>query len=489
MPIKRGIKAQQTIEELSKQVAALRVALEEQSELLPLTYSNIYHEPFFQQSLSSLGGLLASQFLSAGIGKSMAPDLWSMSIDRLVIVLQGYNEMAIAAPFALCLDVNEISKTVVESPVLVIAALNVSPSLELHTAKQLDFVFHRVLADQAMVQGKQNLDILSGLVTYLLWFHHRYDPETQQFFQYLQLAKAMVEDLQLGKCLESGNDPICGVPRISVARILAGLYFIDQGTSKLDDTRQRQPMSVDNVQVAIIAIHNSNERRADVDAKHITKLLCSDLVSEGSLLFGTDWQVQQGSCLCRGTIECFSVAWISLQYVKSMPALARQSRDYMYAAEQLKGVVDHVRQQATTYLQTMTIVEWAYLLTVLVKIPHLEGCASGLLSGCTNQMVAALRSYLLAGQQMNPELLRQSKHLWWLEGILNDAESIVAAPRSPLTSYELLISSPYELLEQLTERLTGFRKGIKIEEKPHLIEKSIDDEKFDQILTEWVQFD
>lgn len=76
------------------------------------------------------------------------------------------------------------------------------------------------------------------------------------------------------------------------------------------------------------------------------------------------------------------------------------------------------------------------------------------------ELVQSMRSYLKEGEQANPNLLQQSKHLWWLELLGKDIEHGVEGKHQALGLDELLETSPYELLEQLTQRWTGYRKSL-----------------------------
>lgn len=491
MPVKRGVKAQQTIEDLSRQVAALQLALCEQSKLLPGSQSI---DVDLQQNVPTFGSILVGSLTSAGVVRDQCTELWMMHPEQINKLLDLYNKMAAAVPFSILIDAINPVAVLQNSTVLSLAALLVAPGLEPTIASQLDMAFHRVLSDQVMVQGKQTFDIFGGLVTYLLWFHHRYDPVTQQYFQYLQLAKAMSEDLEISKCLESNTEHISGFSRTTLARMLAGLYFIDQGTLRLDTARSRAPLSVSVAHTAAEILHGSTERPSDVYARSIL-----DALGSGSALpyLDVDKQseqmggIQPSGCQCYDLVQCFSGVWRSLRTLDSPhcpDSLSMQS--LIAAAAELNNFANLVLRKSPTYLQTMTIVEWAYLLAVLCKMPHLEGCAPDTLGGTTGMMVDSMTGYLLKGQAENSKFLEQAKHLWWLQGILADAKMRTAAPHNPQVSRKLLMTSTYELLEQLTERLTGFRKRVKIEDRSWVEHNDpAEDHEYDQILSQWIHTD
>jgi hypothetical protein len=60
-----------------------------------------------------------------------------------------------------------------------------------------DFTFRTVLAKQVIVEGKKSLGLLQGLLIYLAWHYQYLRHQTQQIYQYLQLAIGMVVDLGL----------------------------------------------------------------------------------------------------------------------------------------------------------------------------------------------------------------------------------------------------------------------------------------------------
>lgn len=491
VPFKRGVKAQQTIEDLSRQVAALQLALYEQSKLL---LSPQRADADAEQDIHTFGSILIVSLTSAGVVRDQCTELWMMRVEEVKEILHQYNNMAAAFPFSVIIDTVNPVVTLQDSTVLSLAALLVAPNSEPTIASQLDVAFHRVLSDQAMVQGKQNFDIFGGLVTYLLWFHHRYDPVTQQYFQYLQLAKAMSEDLEIGKCLESNASHISGISRITLARMQAGLYFIDQGTLRLDTVRVRAPLSVSVAYTAAEVLHSSTDRPSDVYAKSILDALCGSFAStylDFDKQFDPVGYTHPSGCQCYDIVQCFSDVWRSLQILTATDLADSLSKQHCVATgAKLNGFIDLVSQQPPSYLQTMTIVEWAYLLAVLSKMPHLEGCVPDVLVGRTKTMVDSMTEYLLKGQAQNPRILTQAKHLWWLQGILADATSRMAAPHDLQVSRRLLATSTYELLEQLTERLTGFRKRVKVEDEPQAEhDDPAGDHEYDQILSQWVHTD
>lgn len=471
----------------------MQLALQEQAKLLDSCQNS--HESLIPIAHHgpTLGNIISAELISAGVIESQMIDVWQMSLVSVIEALHQYNNMAIAIPFSILIETLEVRKVLRRSPVLVLSAILVSPNLDPSIAKRLDHTFHRVLMDQAMVQGKQNFDILGGLITYLLWFHHRYDPETQQFFQYLQLAKAMVEDLQVKKFLDSGASTLSDVPRISVARMLVGLSYVDQGTMMLDTIRHRTPISINHAQMASRMIASFPERPIDVYANAILGMVCNISINpDSSALVESNVLDRSGSSLCYDIVRSFSEIWHALRRLKSSTPPISQTQLYVDAAAKMKILTNIVCQQPHSYLQTMTIIEWAYLLTVLVKMPYLERCIPHILSGHTNETVARLRSKLMEGFNSNTRFLQHAKHLWWLEGVLSDAVSILAQSQDTSTAQQFLNASTYELLEQLTERLTGFRKGVNLEQDSAPLQRqanTLNDENFDYAFAQWIHLD
>lgn len=58
-----------------------------------------------------------------------------------------------------------------------------------------DLLFRNVLATKIIVYGERSLELLQGLLVYLAWHHHYMNRETQQLYQYVQLAIGMAIDL------------------------------------------------------------------------------------------------------------------------------------------------------------------------------------------------------------------------------------------------------------------------------------------------------
>ena len=80
-----------------------------------------------------------------------------------------------------------------------LAMLVASSSANKQLQAACDLAFRNILARKVIVEGKRNLELLQGLLIYLAWHHHYMRHETQQIYQYLQLAIGMVVDLGLNK--------------------------------------------------------------------------------------------------------------------------------------------------------------------------------------------------------------------------------------------------------------------------------------------------
>lgn len=449
------------IEELTRKVALLQSRLDEQSSLLQHVTNDPDIEPIDNASheLNEFGVLVADKLSQAGITPSQCPLLCNLDLPAVASCLQKYNTMADQTPFSVLADITDVERQTRESTVFVLAAMLIGPDTDPDIAKELDFVFHRLLTDQAFVRGRQNLDLLRGLVTYLLWFHHRFDPAQQQFYQYLQLSKAMVDELELSKTLES---MVAYRPELDAARLLSAVSYIDRGVGFLDFSRDRQRMPSRAFPGPTNMIGYGGDRAVDCLAPRIMNLL----PQSGS--FGTNTSTRLNTELlndtnnnCINTLEYFSKAWRSLRSLVESPYRGASKQNILRTCyDCFHALVTVILDKSVVYLQIMTIVEWAYLLSSLVTLPHLEAAVGSDRQGNTIELVRSMRLYLQKGQQTNPRLLQQSKHLWWLELVAKDIEKGTRGEHQVLNVEELLETSPYELLEQLTQRWTGYRKSL-----------------------------
>lgn len=494
-PTKRGTESKQTIEDLSRQVFLLQNIIREQSQgLLPSApnprvntiLSTVLRHP-------TLGDVISAKLVSAGIQDMQCPRLWKLDMPTIGTVLQNYNLMATKTPFCTMAALSDIPIQLEGNTVFTLAAMLVAPDTDHEITKQLDFVFHRVLTDQAMVRGKQNIDLLNGLVTYLMWFHHRYDPETQQYYQYLQLAKAMAEDLRLVKWLEGCTSEAERTAHIEVARIVAGLCFIDRGTVILDTVRIRSTISNYAADVATRLIHDSSTRSADECACDIMHVIYQSSSSSSNLATAQgcgSTLASDESCNYYGIVHRFWLAWSCLHGQRSVTHDGDEIRALcsLHFAN-LKTVIRFVQSKSIAYLHTMTIVEWAYFLASLITIPHLEIMGGDILKGCTAEIAQSINAWLMQEQQNDPQLFQNSKHLWWLLGIARDISSTVSTGNGIASLEDLIAASPYELLEQLTERLCGFRKGVNCTQsltpRSNPVDNSNEDDTWARVIAEW----
>lgn len=446
-----------------------------------------------KQQPPTLGNVLSAKLVCAGIQNAQYPQLWNLDIPSIENILRKYNNMATETPFCTTAALSDVVAHLEENTVFTLAAMLIAPDVDHEITKQLDFVFHRVLTDQAMVRGKQNLDLLNGLVTYLMWFHHRYDPETQQYFQYLQLAKAMVEDLRLVQCLRDYASEADRLTHVDVARILAGLCYVDRGTIILDTIRARPTMSIESARIATEIIKSSRDRPADEYACDVVRVIYQnfsssrDFTSSGSCESPFE---PNNSCNYYAIVRHFWRAWSCLHGQPMEAHNSVQSRVLcaLHFAN-LNTVVSFVRKRSMTYLQTMTIVEWAYLLASLITIPHLEIMSGDILIGRTAEIAENIKIWLVQGQANDAQLLQRSKHLWWLHGIIKDIDSTVRTRNGITSLEELVAASPYELLEQLTERLCGFRKSVThgqaLNPQSKSTENRGEDDTWARVIAEW----
>jgi hypothetical protein len=117
-----------------------------------------------------------------------------------------------------------------QKPFVILAMLVASSSANERLQAACDLTFRNVLARKVIVEGKRNLELLQGLLIYLAWHHHYLRHETQQIYQYLQLAIGMVVDLGLNKP-QSKQRPL---PSLSQSCLSLGGFSTEGATAEED---------------------------------------------------------------------------------------------------------------------------------------------------------------------------------------------------------------------------------------------------------------
>jgi hypothetical protein len=123
----------------------------------------------------------------------------TLSIGEVEQLLVTFRSMAVHFPIwvfpegASCID------CIKHKPFVMLAMLVASSSANERLQAACDIAFRNILARKVIVEGKRSLELLQGLLIYLAWHHHYMRHETQQIYQYLQLAIGMAVDLGLNK--------------------------------------------------------------------------------------------------------------------------------------------------------------------------------------------------------------------------------------------------------------------------------------------------
>ena len=94
-----------------------------------------------------------------------------------------------------------------QKPFVMLAIFVASSSADERLQAASDLTFRNILARKVIVEGKRSLELLQGVLIYLAWHHHYLRHETQQIYQYLQLAIGMVVDLGLNNFKSKRRPP------------------------------------------------------------------------------------------------------------------------------------------------------------------------------------------------------------------------------------------------------------------------------------------
>lgn len=123
----------------------------------------------------------------------------TLSIGEIEQLLVTFRSMAVHFPIWIFPEGASCIDCIQQKPFATLAMLVASSSANERLQTACDFTFRNMLARKVIVEGKRNLELLQGLLIYLAWHHHYLRHETQQIYQYLQLAIGMVVDLGLNK--------------------------------------------------------------------------------------------------------------------------------------------------------------------------------------------------------------------------------------------------------------------------------------------------
>jgi len=170
-----------------------------------------------------------------------------------------YDSMAVALPCALRPDIG-LETLLNGRPFFLLAVIVTATSSQPGLQTEAEEVFRHALAGKAIIEGQRSMEILQGLLTYLLWYQHCFNQQTQQYYQYLSLALGMMADLGLHKFevnIGQGTSQAC---HINQARTLLLCYYLSCGASVLAFDRPESMQCIGSVRKAATILSDVKER-------------------------------------------------------------------------------------------------------------------------------------------------------------------------------------------------------------------------------------
>ncbi|EXJ82735.1 hypothetical protein A1O3_06550 [Capronia epimyces CBS 606.96] len=306
-------------------------------------------------------------------------------------ILDHYKRLVGAVPFALLLPDLPPEDLKSKCPLLLLSVLLTASSSYLEIQKQADEIFRHVLADRSIIKGQRSLELFKGLVTYLTWYHHRFDPETQQFYQLLQMSTAMAADLSLSKKFAEDNGTLQSQSLDDLNNVRAFLlcYYLNCGGAVLGYDRLENMHCIRSLRNAAHLLARSLSQPLDTESTAIIELMYIAAQHRTSL---NGMENREPSQIPSWSSESALRSWRDKYLHAQSPCVVRSSYHYISTYSRLKRAdstppspadiaaclkicqaqLSNVLQEGPTYLTLFGIVEWAPILTYLFLLPRLE---------------------------------------------------------------------------------------------------------------------
>ncbi|EXJ53653.1 uncharacterized protein A1O5_13105 [Cladophialophora psammophila CBS 110553] len=355
--------------------------------------------------------------------------------------LDRYKDMVASVPFAIQLPLMTLDGLLSSFPILLLAAILTGSSSDPDFEKQAGEAFRHVLADRVIVRGQKSLQLLQSLLTYMTWYHHRFDPQTAQFYQLLQLANGMVADLGLPRRFaKEGTFGDRGDEDVNASRAFLLCYYLNCGGGVLGYDRPENMRCIENLRNAAKLLAEVSDRALDPEAPALVELLhivslhrgdgnenqSEHRVPPSRSLSG--WKAtyirQETSASLRSTYH-FVAAYSVL---KSSSSKAMSAQDARLSFQHFKAVLSNILDQKLCYLVQLGVIEWAHLITTLFLLARLESsevARSGTAGSfgqslLAHQYVARFRALVdcLTTQAEASTAFRAPHLLGWLDKIL-----------------------------------------------------------------------
>lgn len=365
-----------------------------------------------------------------------------------------FQDMSEAAPFALRLRNINISQLLSNSPMLLLSVIVTASSSDAKLQHQADRVFLQVFADRVIVQGQKTMEIFQSLLTYLNWYHLRFDPRKQQFYQFVQLANGMAADLSLPRVFSHLPEiPDITDQVVDQARAFLLCYYLNVGGSALGFDRSETMQCSSSLRRAAQILARVSESPLDRDIPAMLGLMeiaschqkdmtepkddnqcLRDLEKLRESLCGWTISVDMTSSAPTQSMLAPTYHFITAYtFLKSRSLRQSGSPALGIGLEACQAALSRILDKGPCHLVKLSIVEWAHLITTLFILPWLEISATtdrsmdsaSVYTPSTLHYTTSFRSQLgkLKLRSERETIFKAETLFGWLETILTAVET------------------------------------------------------------------
>lgn len=405
-------------------------------------------------------------------------DLANLTPKACTQLVSHYQDMSKASPFALQLRTTDIYELLSHSPLLLLSIILTASSSDTNLQQQADRACLQLFAERVIVQGQKAMEIFQSLLTYLNWYHLRFDPRKQQFYQFVQLSNGMASDLFLPRIFSKpSEEPILTDQLIDQARAFLQCYYLNVACA-LGFDRCETMQCHSNLETAAKVLRRARERPLDQDAPAILglmKIACchqkdmkepkddKQCIQRLDSLQKTlhEWTTSHVSVPLKSMVAPTYHFVMAYTFLKSKSLRQPGSPALRRGLETCQAVLFHILEKGPCHLVKLSIVEWAHLITVLFIFPWLEVSAIVDLASASTPLtlycISAVRSQLadLKLRSGNEPMLKAETLFGWLEAILTAVETRASTLSDRFRSRSNEEETAFELVNSFLNKDAG----------------------------------
>lgn len=390
--------------------------------------------------------------------------------DDSVTILRRFARMTTALPCAIWPTTMEVDDLLDSRPLLLLSMLVAASSSQPRLQSESDEIYRHALADRVIVQGQRSLDLLHSLLTYLTWYHHRFSPKTQQFFQYLQLANGMAADLGLSKQCEGPSI----FQNLDDARTFLLCYYLNCGAAVLGYDRSEYMPDIGRARKAAPLVAASRQMPPDHMAPAMVELfwLAAEVVrslhdgSRGSTAVEAEvihehlhqWKQQfldPDPSISPSIISSYEFVrgylFVELNRHGAID-LGPSSPHVVECLQSMRRLLDHILRQPPPYVLELGIIEWGHILTALLVFARLESKCGAVQTPLFMNYIGQFGARVAELRSSRDESYQAPNLIFWLESILTFVHHKAASLSANAAAAEGEKGSTYELLQAVPDR-------------------------------------